>query len=310
MKKDIFSEFQYKAKKLEEHPSEEAWLRLQNKLDNHHFVKKNKRRAIFNMNIYWIAASVIGILCVSTLAITLINNSKNKELASLTKTETINTISSTQTEKIELQKSPVENQETAKVESSKEEKLPQKKAKTIAAVSNSKTLTANSADVTTSVKDEIKSSNNNSDEIVAAPAAPAASTNSSLSELKPILEKVGDMNQKQKTAKNTNFSVKKTASKDFDNNLNSSFIANDLFVGNWFAENNDLYQIIQKGGYKLKINEALISQTNDCSEGVLLFKNNNKTYQFRNLSNGLMELKIFDSSVNNIEKVVLRKNNK
>jgi hypothetical protein len=55
-----------------------------------------------------------------------------------------------------------------------------------------------------------------------------------------------------------------------------------------------LYQIIQKGGYKLKINEALIHQTNDCNEGVLLFKNNNETYQFRNLPNGLMELKIFE----------------
>ena len=85
MNKDFFSEFQHKAKKIEETPTQEAWLKLQTKLDAHITVKKNRRRDLFNMNIYWIAASVIGILCISTLAITFIGKNNTQHLANLIK---------------------------------------------------------------------------------------------------------------------------------------------------------------------------------------------------------------------------------
>lgn len=84
MKKDVFEPFSKKGNMLETTPSEQAWSRLEQKLDRHIEIRRKKRREIFNLNVYWIAAAVIGLLAITSISVFIVKNQQDHTLANLT----------------------------------------------------------------------------------------------------------------------------------------------------------------------------------------------------------------------------------
>ena len=84
MKKDVFEPFSQKGNSLEATPSEQAWNRLEQKLDRHVEVRRKKRREIFNLNVYWIAATVIGLLAITSISVFIVKNQQDHTIANLT----------------------------------------------------------------------------------------------------------------------------------------------------------------------------------------------------------------------------------
>ncbi len=83
MKKDFFEPIHQVGNQVEATPSDQAWSRLEKKLDRDQEVRRKKRREIFNLNIYWIAATIIGILAITSISVFIIKNKQDHTLASL-----------------------------------------------------------------------------------------------------------------------------------------------------------------------------------------------------------------------------------
>jgi len=293
MNKDFFSEFQHKAKKIEETPTQEAWLRLQSKLDSHLLVKKNRRRDLFNMNIYWIAASVIGILCISTLAITFIGKNNTQPLANLIK-ETPQDTKLTESNEVnipQIQSSPVEK-------SNLKQKIDIKhKTNNIITKNNENPIPKIEPKEEIAEVDLTQKNDNQLLDEVAKPK-PIQNNDQKIKEYADYVQsspKKSD--QIRSDAKVSRMVVQKS---------NQSTKG---FTGDWVDQNGNLYQIINNSGsYSLQINEKILYNTPDCSEGILLFRDQLKSYQFKLIDKNQMELKIFDTTANNFVKIILRKN--
>lgn len=293
MNKDFFSEFQHKAKKIEETPTQEAWLKLQTKLDAHITVKKNRRRDLFNMNIYWIAASVIGILCISTLAITFIGKNNTQPLANLIKEAPHESKFSEPVEKINFPQQSIPTETTNQIQNVDEKK---KTKNNITKNRENQISKIETKEEITEVDLTQKNDNQLLDEV--AKPKPIQNNDQKLKEYADYVQsspKKSD--QIRSDAKVSRMVVQKS---------NQSTMG---FTGDWVDQNGNLYQIINNSGsYSLQINEQILYNTPDCSEGILLFRDQLKSYQFKLIDKNQMELKIFDTTANNFVKIILRKN--
>jgi len=293
MKKEFFSDFQNKAKKIEETPTQDAWLRLQTKLDAHITVKKNRRRDLFNMNIYWIAASVIGILCISTLAITYIGKNNTQPLANLTKEAPYGSKFSEPVEKINLPQQSIPTEAINQIQ-----KVDEKKK-----TKNNITKNRENQISKIETKEEIVAvdlAQNNDNQLLDEVAKPKPIQNNE-QKIKVYADEVqsspNKSDQIRSEAKLSSMVVQKS------NQITKGF------TGDWVDQYEMHYQIINNNGnYSLQFNKRNFYNTPDCSEGMLLFRDQLKSYQFKLIDKNQMELKIFDPSSNKFEKIILRKN--